>query len=158
MYFPVTFKDEHEYDANNPNHRRKDRSVKTNALDEYLPNIVCWFRALAGIGACRGGGVIGPRPPRVLAEIERLRPLAAGVDVKTAVQEFVAERMRPVQPGTCSLRGEKPKSRTEIVDACIVYVAALSVMNIWTDNGNPWFNDPPPAVTPTTVVEGGAGG
>ena len=42
--------------------------------------------------------------------------------------------------------------------ACLVYVAALSVMNIWTDNGNPWFNDPPPAVTPTTVVEGGAGG
>ena len=42
--------------------------------------------------------------------------------------------------------------------AWLVYVAALSVMNIWTDNGNPWFNDPPPAVTPTTVVEGGAGG
>jgi cytochrome c oxidase subunit 4 len=39
--------------------------------------------------------------------------------------------------------------------ALAVYVVALSVMNIWTDNGNPWFNDPPPAVTTTTVAEGG---
>jgi len=26
------------------------------------------------------------------------------------------------------------------------------VMHIWTDSGNPWFNDPPPAVTTTTVA------
>ncbi len=38
--------------------------------------------------------------------------------------------------------------------ACIVYLAALAVMNIFTDNGNPWFNDPPPAVTPSAVVTG----
>ena len=42
--------------------------------------------------------------------------------------------------------------------ALAVYTVALSVMNIWTDNGNPWFNDPPPAVTTTTVAEGGAAG
>ena len=39
--------------------------------------------------------------------------------------------------------------------AFAVYVATLATMNIFTDNGNPWFNDPPPAVTTTTVVEGG---
>ncbi len=37
----------------------------------------------------------------------------------------------------------------------MVYVAALATMNIFTDNGNPWFNDPPPAVTTTTVAPTG---
>jgi len=40
--------------------------------------------------------------------------------------------------------------------AIIVYVVALATMNIFTDNGNPWFNDPPPVVTTTTVA--GTGG
>ena len=39
--------------------------------------------------------------------------------------------------------------------AMMVYVAALATMNIFTDNGNPWFNDPPPAVTTTTVAPAG---
>lgn len=39
--------------------------------------------------------------------------------------------------------------------AVIVYVIALATMNIFTDNGNPWFNDPPPPVTSTTVAEAG---
>ncbi len=39
-----------------------------------------------------------------------------------------------------------------IVIALVVYVAAMSTMNIFTDNGNPWFNDPPPQVTTTTVA------
>lgn len=38
--------------------------------------------------------------------------------------------------------------------AVIVYTIALTVMNIWTDNGNPWFDAPPPAITTTTVAEG----
>ncbi len=40
--------------------------------------------------------------------------------------------------------------------ACAVYLVGLSTMNIFTDNGNPWFNDPPPVVTTTTVP--GSGG
>ena len=36
--------------------------------------------------------------------------------------------------------------------AMAVYIVALSVMNIWVDNGNPWFNDPPPNAVPTTTV------
>ena len=43
-----------------------------------------------------------------------------------------------------------------IVMAFVVYVAAMATMNIFTDNGNPWFNDPPPVVTTTTVA--GTGG
>ena len=39
--------------------------------------------------------------------------------------------------------------------AMFVYTVALSAMNIWTDNGNPWFDAPPPAITTTTVAEGG---
>lgn len=39
--------------------------------------------------------------------------------------------------------------------AVVVYVAAMATMNIFTDNGNPWFNDPPPAVTTTTVASAG---
>jgi cytochrome c oxidase subunit 4 len=39
--------------------------------------------------------------------------------------------------------------------AMAVYTVAMTVMNIWTDNGNPWFDDPPPAITTTTVAEGG---
>lgn len=39
-----------------------------------------------------------------------------------------------------------------VVVAIVVYVAAMSTMNIFTDNGNPWFNDPPPQVTTTTVA------
>lgn len=35
--------------------------------------------------------------------------------------------------------------------AIIVYGAALTSLNFWTDSGMPWFNDPPP-VPPTTVV------
>jgi cytochrome c oxidase subunit 4 len=42
--------------------------------------------------------------------------------------------------------------------ALAVYLVALAVMNIFTDNGNPWYNDPPPPVTTTTVAEGGATG
>ena len=42
-----------------------------------------------------------------------------------------------------------------LIIALAVYTVALTVMNIWTDNGNPWFDDPPPAVTTTTVAEGG---
>lgn len=42
-----------------------------------------------------------------------------------------------------------------IVVAFVVYAAALATMNIFTDNGNPWFNDPPPEVTTTTVATAG---
>ncbi len=35
--------------------------------------------------------------------------------------------------------------------ALAVYVVGMSTMNIWTDNGNPWFNDPPPNAQPTTT-------
>ncbi len=43
-----------------------------------------------------------------------------------------------------------------LVVAIVVYVAAMATMNIFTDNGNPWFNDPPPATTTTTIAaEGG---
>lgn len=38
--------------------------------------------------------------------------------------------------------------------AVAVYTVALTAMNVWTDNGNPWFDDPPPVVTTTTVPEG----
>lgn len=38
--------------------------------------------------------------------------------------------------------------------AIIIYTIAMTAMNIWTDNGNPWFDDPPPAITTTTVAEG----
>lgn len=41
--------------------------------------------------------------------------------------------------------------------ALAIYVVAMSAMNIWTDNGNPWFDDPPPPVTTTTVAAGGGG-
>jgi cytochrome c oxidase subunit 4 len=36
-----------------------------------------------------------------------------------------------------------------------VYLITLTSMNFWTYNGNPWFNDPSPPITTTTVVEGG---
>lgn len=39
-----------------------------------------------------------------------------------------------------------------IVIAVVVYVAAMSTMNIFTDHGNSWFNDPPPQVTTTTTI------
>ena len=39
--------------------------------------------------------------------------------------------------------------------AVIVYTIALTVMNVWTDNGNPWFDAPPPAITTTTLPEAG---
>jgi cytochrome c oxidase subunit 4 len=42
--------------------------------------------------------------------------------------------------------------------ALAVYIVALSVMNIWVDNGNTRFNDPPPNVTTTTVATTGAAG
>ena len=42
-----------------------------------------------------------------------------------------------------------------LVVALAVYTVALTVMNIWTDNGNPWIDAPPPEVTTTTVAEGG---
>jgi cytochrome c oxidase subunit 4 len=42
--------------------------------------------------------------------------------------------------------------------ALVVYMIALSVMNIWVDNGNTRFNDPPPNVTTTTVPATGAPG
>ena len=35
--------------------------------------------------------------------------------------------------------------------AMAVYIVAATSMNIWTDNGNPWFDDPPPAPTATSV-------
>lgn len=38
--------------------------------------------------------------------------------------------------------------------AVVVYAVALSSMNIWTDNGNPWFNDPPPDAKPPAAVSG----
>jgi cytochrome c oxidase subunit 4 len=38
--------------------------------------------------------------------------------------------------------------------AIIVYLVALTSMNIWTDSGNPWFNDPAPAVSPPEPVSG----
>jgi cytochrome c oxidase subunit 4 len=41
-----------------------------------------------------------------------------------------------------------------LIVAIAVYMVALSVMNIWTDDGNPWFNDPPPNAQPTTTVQG----
>jgi cytochrome c oxidase subunit 4 len=39
--------------------------------------------------------------------------------------------------------------------ALAVYTVALSSMHIWTYSGNPWFNDPPPEVTTTTVAPTG---
>lgn len=39
-----------------------------------------------------------------------------------------------------------------LATALAVYLVALTVMNIWTDNGNPWFNDPPPNVSPPTTA------
>ena len=39
--------------------------------------------------------------------------------------------------------------------AFVIYLVAMTSMNIWTDNGNPWFNDPPPEVTTTTLPDGG---
>lgn len=42
-----------------------------------------------------------------------------------------------------------------LIFAIAIYVVAMTAMNIWTDNGNPWFDDPPPAITTTTVAEGG---
>ncbi|MCZ7628111.1 MAG: cytochrome C oxidase subunit IV family protein [Microthrixaceae bacterium] len=39
--------------------------------------------------------------------------------------------------------------------ALVIYLVAMTSMNIWTDNGNPWFNDVPPQITTTTVSEGG---
>ena len=39
-----------------------------------------------------------------------------------------------------------------VLVALVVYTATLATMNIFTDNGNPWFNDPPPQVTTTTVA------
>lgn len=40
--------------------------------------------------------------------------------------------------------------------ALVIYLVAMTSMNIWTHNGNPWFNDVPPQITTTTVpVEGG---
>jgi hypothetical protein len=42
-----------------------------------------------------------------------------------------------------------------MVLAIAVYAIALSAMNFWTDSGVNQFNDPPPAVTPTTLVTTG---
>lgn len=49
--------------------------------------------------------------------------------------------------------------------AIVVYAVAMSAMNIWTDSGNPWFDDPPPDAKPPAAVtgeplagSGGAGG
>ena len=42
-----------------------------------------------------------------------------------------------------------------LIVAMVIYTVAMSAMNIWTDNGNPWFNDPPPEVTTTTLPDGG---
>lgn len=42
-----------------------------------------------------------------------------------------------------------------MVLAIAVYAIALSAMNFWTDSGVNQFNDPPPAVTPTTLVATG---
>jgi cytochrome c oxidase subunit IV len=39
--------------------------------------------------------------------------------------------------------------------AMVVYTVALSSMHIWTHSGNPWFNDPPPEITTTTVAPAG---
>jgi cytochrome c oxidase subunit IV len=36
--------------------------------------------------------------------------------------------------------------------AIVIYMITVSVMNIWVDSGNPWFNDPPPNVQPTTTT------
>lgn len=44
-----------------------------------------------------------------------------------------------------------------MVLAIAVYVVALSAMNFWTDSGVPYFDNPPPAVTPTTVAEPAGG-
>lgn len=38
-----------------------------------------------------------------------------------------------------------------LVLAVVVYMAALSTMNIWTANSTPWYNDPPPAAQRTTT-------
>ena len=38
--------------------------------------------------------------------------------------------------------------------ATIVYLVTLSTLNFWTDSGNPWFNNPPPPITPITQPEG----
>lgn len=39
--------------------------------------------------------------------------------------------------------------------AVVIYTVALTAMNIWVESGNPWFDDVPPAITTTTVAEGG---
>lgn len=41
--------------------------------------------------------------------------------------------------------------------ALVIYLVAMTSMNIWTDNGNPWFNDPPPPITTTTLPVPGDG-
>lgn len=38
-----------------------------------------------------------------------------------------------------------------LAGAIVIYMVAVSTMNIWTDHGNPWFNDPPPNAQPTTT-------
>jgi cytochrome c oxidase subunit 4 len=43
-----------------------------------------------------------------------------------------------------------------LIIAVAVYTVALSVMNIWTDNGNPFFDDPPPAPSVTVPEDEGA--
>ena len=42
--------------------------------------------------------------------------------------------------------------------AVAVYLVGLATMNIFTDNGNPFFNDPPPPPQPAAVVESTGGG
>lgn len=37
--------------------------------------------------------------------------------------------------------------------ALAVYLIALTSMNFWTYNGNPWFDDPPPAISTTSVPD-----
>jgi cytochrome c oxidase subunit IV len=36
-----------------------------------------------------------------------------------------------------------------------VYCIALTAMNFWTYSGTPFFDDPPPEITTTTLAEGG---
>ena len=108
LYHPVTFKDTDEFNPNNPNHRIKDRTKKTTGVQDHLPNVLCWFRALFDVSQCKKSGVMEPRPARVKEEIERLRPAMSGFDLAGMVREFMTSKLRPVNAGTTTTKGEKP--------------------------------------------------
>jgi len=129
LVYGMTFfsPDDEDYDPGNPHHRLVNAEIRDN-VSQFLPELVFWYRCLAGCSKLRSPrpSYLAPRPPEVREEASRLNPNRALLGARpAAAKKFVEEKLRLVAADTTKTLGEKPSTAADVQQAFVRFCAGL---------------------------------